>query len=142
MNIEKTALITICGRPNVGKSTLANAIVGEKIAIVSNKPQTTRNRIYAVHNTEDTQLVFMDTPGYHRPKSRLDEYMAEVVRESFSGTDAVVLVVEPIANVGPQEAQLIEYIKSCRAPSVLVINKIATVAKEELLAVIAAYAEV
>ena len=142
MNIEKTALITICGRPNVGKSTLANAIVGEKIAIVSNKPQTTRNRIYAVHNTEDTQLVFMDTPGYHRPKSRLDEYMVEVVRESFSGTDAVVLVVEPIANVGPQETQLIEYIKSCRAPSVLVINKIDTVAKEDLLAVIAAYAEV
>ncbi len=142
MNIEKTALITICGRPNVGKSTLANAIVGEKIAIVSNKPQTTRNRIYAVHNTEDTQLVFMDTPGYHRPKSRLDEYMAEVVRESFSGTDAVVLVVEPIANVGPQEAQLIEYIKHAKAPSVLVINKIDTVAKEELLAVIAAYAEV
>ena len=142
MNIEKTALITICGRPNVGKSTLANAIVGEKIAIVSNKPQTTRNRIYAVHNTEDTQLVFMDTPGYHRPKSRLDEYMAEVVRESFSGTDAVVLVVEPIANVGPQETQLIEYIKGCRAPSVLVINKIDTVAKEDLLAVIAAYAEV
>lgn len=142
MNIEKTALITICGRPNVGKSTLANAIVGEKIAIVSNKPQTTRNRIYAVHNTEDTQLVFMDTPGYHRPKSRLDEYMVEVVRESFSGTDAVVLVVEPIANVGPQETQLIEYIKGCRAPSVLVINKIDTVAKEELLAVIAAYAEV
>lgn len=142
MNIEKTALITICGRPNVGKSTLANAIVGEKIAIVSNKPQTTRNRIYAVHNTEDTQLVFMDTPGYHRPKSRLDEYMAEVVRESFSGTDAVVLVVEPIANVGPQEAQLIEYIKNSKAPSVLVINKIDTVQKEELLAVIAAYAEV
>ena len=142
MNIEKTALITICGRPNVGKSTLANAIVGEKIAIVSNKPQTTRNRIYAVHNTEDTQLVFMDTPGYHRPKSRLDEYMAEVVRESFSGTDAVVLVVEPIANVGPQETQLIEYIKHSKAPSVLVINKIDTVAKEELLAVIAAYAEV
>ena len=142
MNIEKTALITICGRPNVGKSTLANAIVGEKIAIVSNKPQTTRNRIYAVHNTEDTQLVFMDTPGYHRPKSRLDEYMAEVVRESFSGTDAVVLVVEPIANVGPQEAQLIEYIKNSKAPSVLIINKIDTVAKEELLAVIAAYAEV
>jgi len=142
MNIEKTALITICGRPNVGKSTLANAIVGEKIAIVSNKPQTTRNRIYAVHNIEDTQLVFMDTPGYHRPKSRLDEYMAEVVRESFSGTDAVVLVVEPIANVGPQETQLIEYIKHAKAPSVLVINKIDTVAKEELLAVIAAYAEV
>ncbi|MDD6188520.1 MAG: GTPase Era [Clostridiales bacterium] len=142
MNIEKTALITICGRPNVGKSTLANAIVGEKIAIVSNKPQTTRNRIYAVHNMEDTQLVFMDTPGYHRPKSRLDEYMAEVVRESFSGTDAVALVVEPVANVGPQESQLIEYIKSSRAPSVLVINKIDTVQKEELLAVIAAYAEV
>ena len=142
MNIEKTALITICGRPNVGKSTLANAIVGEKIAIVSNKPQTTRNRIYAVHNLEDTQLVFMDTPGYHRPRSRLDEYMAEVVRESFSGTDAVALVVEPIANVGPQETQLIEYIKGSKAPSVLIINKIDTVAKEELLAVMAAYAQV
>lgn len=142
MNIEKNALITICGRPNVGKSTLANAIVGEKIAIVSNKPQTTRNRIYAIRNVENTQLVFMDTPGFHRPKSRLDEYMAEVVRESFSGTDAVILVVEPIANAGPQEMQLIEYIKSSRSPSVLIINKIDTVPKEELLAVIATYAEV
>lgn len=142
MNITKNALITICGRPNVGKSTLANAIAGEKIAIVSNKPQTTRNRIYAIRNMSDTQLVFMDTPGFHRPKSKLDEYMADVVRDSFSGTDAVVLIVEPIANVGEQEKQLIEYIRSCKAPSVLVINKIDSVKKEALLAVIAAYAEV
>ena len=141
MNITKTALITISGRPNVGKSTLANAIAGEKIAIVSNKPQTTRNRIYAIRNMDDTQLIFMDTPGFHRPKSRLDEYMADVVKDSFSGTDGVLLVVEPIAGVGPQEEQLIEYIKGSKAPSVLVINKIDSVKKEELLAVIAAYAE-
>ena len=142
MNITKTALITICGRPNVGKSTLANTIVGEKIAIVSNKPQTTRNRIYAVKNLEDTQLVFMDTPGFHRPKSKLDEYMDDVVRDSFSGTDAVCLVVEPIPSVGPQEEQLITWIKASGLPSVLVVNKIDEVKKEELLAVIAAYAAV
>ena len=141
MNITKTALITISGRPNVGKSTLANAIAGEKIAIVSNKPQTTRNRIYAIRNMDDTQLIFMDTPGFHRPKSRLDEYMADVVKDSFSGTDGVLLVVEPIAGAGPQEEQLIEYIKGSKAPSVLVINKIDSVKKETLLAVIAAYAE-
>ena len=140
MNITKTARITICGRPNVGKSTLANTIVGEKIAIVSNKPQTTRNRIYAVKNLEDTQLVFMDTPGFHRPKSKLDEYMDDVVRDSFSGTDAVCLVVEPIPSVGPQEEQLIAWIKASGLPSVLVVNKIDEVKKEELLAVIAAYA--
>jgi GTP-binding protein Era len=140
--ISKTCMITICGRPNVGKSTLANAIVGEKIAIVSHKPQTTRNRIYAVKNLEDTQLVFMDTPGFHRPRSKLDEYMDEVVRDSFSGTDAVCLVVEPIPSVGLQEEQLIAWIKASGLPSVLVVNKIDEVKKEELLAVIAAYAAV
>jgi GTP-binding protein Era len=141
MNIEKTALINITGRPNVGKSTLANAIAGEKIAIVSNKPQTTRGRIYAVHNLGDTQLIFMDTPGFHKPRTKLGDYMVNVVRKSFSGTDATALVVEPIASVGEQEAQLIEYIKADSVPSVLVINKIDTVKKEELLAVIAAYSE-
>lgn len=137
--ITKTAMITICGRPNVGKSTLTNALVGEKIAIVSNKPQTTRNRISAVLNRGETQLVLMDTPGFHKPRTRLGDYMVKVVRESVADVDAVALVVEPIASIGPQEAALIERIKQSGAPSVLVINKIDTVEKDTLLAVIAAY---
>ena len=137
--ITKTAMITICGRPNVGKSTLTNALVGEKIAIVSNKPQTTRNRISAVVNRGDTQFVLMDTPGFHKPRTRLGDYMVKVVRESVADVDAVVLVVEPIANIGPQEAALIERIAQSGAPAVLCINKIDTVEKQDLLAVIAAY---
>ena len=109
--ITKSAMITICGRPNVGKSTLTNALVGEKIAIVSNKPQTTRNRISAVVNRGDTQFVLMDTPGFHRPRTRLGDYMVNVVKESVADVDAVMLLVEPIANIGPQEEQLIERIK-------------------------------
>jgi GTP-binding protein Era len=137
--ITKTAMITICGRPNVGKSTLTNALVGEKIAIVSNKPQTTRNRISAVVNRGETQFVLMDTPGFHKPRTRLGDYMVKVVRESVADVDAVVIVVEPIASLGPQEEALIERIKQSGAPAVLCINKIDTVEKQELLAVIAAY---
>ena len=139
--ITKTAMITICGRPNVGKSTLTNALVGEKIAIVSNKPQTTRNRITAIINRGDTQLVLMDTPGFHRARTRLGEYMDKVVRESVADVDGVMLVVEPIASIGEQEHALIERIRTSNAPAVLVINKIDTVEKSELLAVIAAYSE-
>ena len=137
--ITKTAMITICGRPNVGKSTLTNALVGEKIAIVSNKPQTTRNRISAVVNRGDTQLILMDTPGFHKPRNRLGDYMVQVVRESVADVDGVMLVVEPIASIGEQEHALIERIHTSNAPAVLVINKIDTVEKPELLAVIAAY---
>ena len=131
--ITKTAMITICGRPNVGKSTLTNALVGEKIAIVSNKPQTTRNRISAVVNRGDTQLILMDTPGFHKPRNRLGDYMVQVVRESVADVDGVMLVVEPIASIGEQEHALIERIRTSNAPAVLVINKIDTVKKEELL---------
>ena len=138
--ITKTAMITICGRPNVGKSTLTNALVGEKIAIVSNKPQTTRNRISAVVNRGDTQLILMDTPGFHKPRNRLGDYMVQVVRESVADVDGVMLVVEPIASIGEQEHALIERIRTSNAPAVLVINKIDTVKKEELLNVIATYA--
>ena len=137
--ITKTAMITICGRPNVGKSTLTNALVGEKIAIVSNKPQTTRNRISAVLNRGETQFVLMDTPGFHKPRTKLGDYMVKVVRESVADVDGVVLVVEPIAGLGPQEQVLIERIKQSGAPAVLCINKIDTVEKQDLLAVIAAY---
>lgn len=138
--ITKTAMITICGRPNVGKSTLTNALVGEKIAIVSNKPQTTRNRISAVVNRGDTQLILMDTPGFHKPRNRLGDYMVQVVRESVADVDAVLLVVEPIASIGRQEEELIAQIKASGIPAVLAVNKIDTVEKGELLAVIAAYA--
>ena len=137
----KTALITIAGRPNVGKSTLTNYLVGEKIAIVSNKPQTTRNRICGIVTRDDCQYVFVDTPGFHKSKSMLGDYMVNVTRESISDVDLIMLVVEPIPSVGTPEEKLIEQIKAKKSPAVLVINKIDTVEKENLLAVIAAYSE-
>ena len=137
--ITKNVMVTIAGRPNVGKSTLTNALVGEKISIVSNKPQTTRNRIFAILNKDDTQIVLTDTPGFHRAKNRLGDYMVKCVEESVADVDVIALVVEPIPNVGVQEEQLIAKIKATRAPSILVINKIDTVEKPELLEVIAAY---
>ena len=139
--ISKTAMITICGRPNVGKSTLTNALAGEKIAIVSNKPQTTRNRITAVCQRGETQFVFLDTPGFHKPRTRLGAYMVNVVRQSVADVDAVVLVVEPVASLGPQERELIASIKAANCPAVLAINKLDTVEPEKLLAVIALYSE-
>ena len=136
---NKSAMITIAGRPNVGKSTLTNAIVGEKITIVSHKPQTTRNRICAIVNRKDCQLVFVDTPGFHKPRTKLGDYMVNVVKSSIADVDAVILMVEPIANVGIQETELIAQIKAADVPCILVINKIDTVEKESLLSVIAAY---
>ena len=138
--ITKTAMITICGRPNVGKSTLTNRLVGEKIAIVTDKPQTTRNRITAVVERGDIQFVFMNTPGYHKPRNRLGDYMVGVVRESVSDVDAVMLLVEPVPSVGPQEKALLESIRSGGVPAVLVINKIDTVEPSSLLEVMALYA--
>ena len=137
----KEAVLAIVGRPNVGKSTLTNYLVGEKIAIVSNKPQTTRNRICGIVNRGQTQFVFLDTPGYHLPRTKLGDYMVNVTRESVADVDAVLLLVEPIANIGPQEQGLIDRIRAEKRPAVLVINKIDTVEKENLLAVIAAYAQ-
>lgn len=137
----KTAMITIAGRPNVGKSTLINYLVGEKIAIVSNKPQTTRNRICGIVTNEDTQLVFVDTPGFHKPRTKLGDYMVNVTNESISDVDLTILVVEPIPSPGPQELALLAQLKSNRCKTVLAINKIDTVEKSSLLAVIAAYSE-
>ena len=139
--ITKSAMLTIAGRPNVGKSTLMNRIVGEKISIVSNKPQTTRNRICGVCSRGDAQLVFQDTPGFHKPRTRLGDYMVEVVRQSVSDVDGVLLLVEPIANVGTQEQELIRELTGSGMPAILVINKIDTVEKDKLLSVIAAYRE-
>jgi len=138
--IKKTAMITIAGRPNVGKSTLTNALVGEKIAIVSSKPQTTRNRIYGVVNKGDTQYILLDTPGLHKARTRLGDYMVKVVKESVADVDAVCLMVEPIAKIGAPEQELIGQLKASGIPAVLVINKIDTVEKDVLLEVIALYA--
>lgn len=137
----KTAMITIAGRPNVGKSTLTNYLVGEKIAIVSNKPQTTRNRICGIVTKGETQFVFVDTPGFHKARTKLGDYMVGVAKDSIADVDLTVLVVEPIASVGPQEEGLIEQIKSRKCPAVLAINKIDTVEKENLLGVIDVYSQ-
>ena len=136
---SRNAMITIAGRPNVGKSTLANTLAGEKVAIVTNKPQTTRNRIFAVVNRGDTQLVFVDTPGFHKARNKLGDYMVKVVNDSVTDVDAVCLVVEPTPSVGTQETLLLEKLAEAGAPVILVINKIDAVKKEDLLAVIDAY---
>ena len=138
--ITKTAMITIAGRPNVGKSTLTNRLVGEKITIVSPKPQTTRRRILAVTSRGDIQFVFADTPGFHRARTKLGDYMDNVVRQSVADVDAVALMVEPVANIGPQESALIDRLRENDMPAVLVINKADTLPdKRALLPVMAAY---
>ncbi len=137
--MEKSAMITICGRPNVGKSTLTNALVGEKIAIVSDKPQTTRNRITAIVEHGETQLVLMDTPGFHKPRTRLGDYMVNVVSQSVADVDLVLLLVEPVAEIGKQEEALLQRIKETGAPAILVINKIDTVEKPRILSVMGLY---
>ena len=135
----KTAMITIAGRPNVGKSTLTNYLVGEKITIVSNKPQTTRNRICGIVTRDNLQFVFVDTPGYHRARTKLGDYMVSAVRESIADVDATILVLEPIASVGAQEEALLEQLRGSRV--ILAINKIDTVEKDKLLEVIDVYAQ-
>ena len=139
--MTKSAMITLCGRPNVGKSTLTNALVGEKVAIVSNKPQTTRNRITAIVNRGDTQFVLMDTPGFHKPRTRLGDFMVNVVKESVADVDCVLLLVEPVAAIGPQEEELLSRIRQSGEPAILVINKIDTVDKTRLLEVMALYSQ-
>ena len=139
--MTKTELITVCGRPNVGKSTLVNALVGEKIAIVSSKPQTTRNRIMGVLTKEDTQYILLDTPGFIKPRNRQGDYMVNVVRESVTDVDVVLFLVEPVAEIGPGETALLEKVKESGVPAILVINKIDTVEKDKLLAVIAAWSQ-
>ena len=136
----KSGFVTLIGRPNVGKSTLMNQLIGQKIAITSKKPQTTRNRICGVRTRGESQFVFVDTPGLHKARTRLGDYMVNVVKESVADVDAVMLLVEPIPNVGAPEEQLIARIKTLRCPAVLVINKVDTLdKKEKLLEVIQTY---
>lgn len=142
MSNKKSAFIAIVGRPNVGKSSLLNRLLGAKIAIVSSKPQTTRNRITGVLTEGDTQLVFVDTPGMHKPKNNLGKYMVRSVSESMGGVDCVMLVVEADKEAGPAELGLIERIKAMEIPSVLAINKIDTLKeKDALMKQILAYSQ-
>ena len=138
--MKKTAFIAIVGRPNVGKSTLLNAILGEKVAIVSKKPQTTRNRITGIHTVDENQFVFLDTPGMHKPRTKLGDFMVKTVSQTLGGVDSAILVVEAREAVGDIEAQIIARLKSEKIPAILVINKIDAVQAPNIAKTIAAYA--
>lgn len=137
----KSGFVAIVGRPNTGKSTLLNKITGDKLAIVSNKPQTTRNAILAIETTDDCQLIFVDTPGVHKPKTKLGEYMNKVVSDTITDVDAAVMVVDAAKEIGEQEKSIIEQLKARKIPTVLVINKVDAVEKEKILPLIAGYSE-
>lgn len=138
----KSGFVTLIGRPNVGKSTLMNYLIGQKIAITSNKPQTTRNRIQTVLTTEEGQIVFVDTPGIHKAKNKLGEYMVNVAERTLNEVDVVLWLVEPTTFIGAGEQQIVQRLKRVNTPVVLVINKSDTVKKEELLPCIKKYSEV
>jgi len=137
----KSGFVTIIGRPNVGKSTLMNTIIGEKIAIMSNKPQTTRNRIQSIYTGEDYQVVFIDTPGIHKAKNKLGEYMAKSVESTLNEVDMILLLVEPNEKVPQADKYVINMIKDIKSPVTLVINKVDTIDKEKLFSVINVYKE-
>ncbi len=141
MAVEKTGIFSVVGRPNVGKSTLMNALCGAKIAIVSDKPQTTRTRITGVLTKGEYQLVFLDTPGLHKPRNRLGDFMVKVVNATVADTDTVLLLVEPVARIGIPEQMLLDRLRQLGLPAILVINKIDTVEKDKLLEVIALYSQ-
>ena len=135
----KSGFVTLIGRPNVGKSTLMNYLIGQKIAITSNKPQTTRNRIQTVLTTEKGQIIFVDTPGIHKAKNKLGEYMVNVAERTLNEVDAVLWLVEPTTFIGAGEKHIADQLKKVTTPVILVINKVDSVKKEEVLASIAAY---
>ena len=138
----KSGFVTLIGRPNVGKSTLMNRLIGQKIAITSNKPQTTRNRIQTVLTTEEGQIVFVDTPGIHKAKNKLGEYMVNVAERTLNEVDVVLWLVEPTTFIGAGEKHIAEQLGKVRTPVVLVINKVDMVKKEEILGFIDAYRKI
>ncbi len=135
----KAGFATLIGRPNVGKSTLMNALIGQKIAITSKKPQTTRNRIQTVYTSEEGQIVFLDTPGIHKAKNKLGDYMVNVARRTIDDVDVILWLVEPSDYIGAGEQHIIEQLKKTKTPVILVINKIDTVQKERILTFIDVY---
>ena len=135
----KSGFVTLIGRPNVGKSTLMNRLIGQKIAITSNKPQTTRNRIQTVLTTQEGQIVFVDTPGIHKAKNKLGEYMVNIAQRSLNEVDVVLWLVEPTTFIGAGEKHIIDQLKRVKTPVILVINKIDMVKREELLPAIDTY---
>jgi GTP-binding protein Era len=139
---KKTGFATLIGRPNVGKSTLMNQIIGQKIAITSNKPQTTRNRIQTVYTCEQGQIVFLDTPGIHKAKNKLGEYMVNVAERTLKEVDVILWLVEPTTFIGAGERHIAEQLSRVNTPVILVINKIDTVKKEEVLTFIDAYRKI
>lgn len=139
--MKKTTFIAIVGRPNVGKSTLLNAILGEKVAIVSKKPQTTRNRITGIHTVGENQFVFLDTPGMHKPRTRLGDFMIKTISSTISGVDSAILVIEAKETLGDIEEGLIKRLRAEKIPAILVINKIDTVRPENIARTIKTYAE-
>lgn len=139
--VMRSGFVSVVGRTNAGKSTLVNRLVGQKIAIVSDKPQTTRYRIMGVLNRENLQIVFTDTPGIHNPKTRLGDFMISQANEALVDTDAVVLVIEPVENIGKAEEKLLKSLKKINAPVILAINKIDTVKKEKLFGIIDLYSK-
>lgn len=139
---HKSGFVTLIGRPNVGKSTLMNHLIGQKIAITSNKPQTTRNRIQTVYTDERGQIIFLDTPGIHKAKNKLGEYMVNVAERTMGEVDLVLWLVEPTSYIGAGEQHIAERLKKVKTPVFLVINKIDTVKKEEILNFIQAYKDI
>ena len=135
----KAGFATLIGRPNVGKSTLMNHLIGQKIAITSNKPQTTRNRIQTVYTGEEGQIVFLDTPGIHKAKNKLGDYMVGVAQRTLSEVDVILWLVEPTNYIGAGEQYIIEQLKKTKTPKILVINKVDTVKKSEILGFIDTY---
>ena len=135
----KSGFVSLIGRPNVGKSTLMNSLIGQKIAITSNKPQTTRNRIQTVYTDDRGQIVFLDTPGIHKAKNKLGNYMVNAAQRTISEVDVILWLVEPTTYIGAGERHIIEQLKKTNTPVILVINKIDTVKRDEILAFIEAY---
>ena len=135
----KSGFVTIIGRPNVGKSTLMNQLTGEKVAIISNKPQTTRNKIQSIVTDEKGQIIFIDTPGIHKPKHKLGQYMVKVAETTLNEVDIVLWLIEPDTIIGPGDLYIIEQLKQVKTPVFLIINKIDTIAKEQVLEIIDTY---
>lgn len=136
---KKTGFVALIGRPNVGKSTLMNRLIGQKIAITSNKPQTTRNRIQTVYTDERGQIIFLDTPGIHKAKNKLGEYMVNVAEKTLADVDVVLWLVEPVTYIGAGEKRIISILKNTKKPVILVINKVDTIEKTEVLKFIDTY---